>query len=61
VINFPYYVYQLPIQAPSKAALYAAFRLPKRCKIKKKNKKVLYKNMPADYGQRAGFLRNIKG
>ncbi|MFK9231968.1 hypothetical protein ACJELG_25735, partial [Escherichia coli] len=40
--------YQLPIQAPSQAALYAAFRLPKRCKIKKKNKKVLYKNMPVD-------------
>jgi len=48
VINFPYYVYQLPIQNSAEATLQAAFRLSKRDKIKKKELKRLYKNMPVD-------------
>jgi len=32
----------------SQGALHAAFRLPKRGKIKKKELKRLYKNMPVD-------------
>jgi hypothetical protein len=45
VINFPYYVYQLPIQNSAEGTLQAAFRLSKRGKIKKKELKRLYKNM----------------